>query len=317
MKSKYGLLLVAAIAATPFTAALAASGDTPIGPGGASGPAPRESANAVVAPSRGTGETSAATLTEAGALPAPEASFPSNGMATVAHGNVGKIGESIINWDSRTRGYTTTYPNRAIVFIERNGAHMCTGWLISANTIATAGHCVHSGGSSGSWYTASSYKIYPGRDGTSSPYGYCTVKWLRSTTGWTVNGDFKYDYGAMRLNCTVGNTVGWFGMYSPSVLTNQPAIIAGYPGDKPRTLWTSADKIRSYSTEMIAYRMDTVGGHSGSPIWHDKDDATATNGAWGIGVHNYGVGAFGSNANSAARLTSTRINNYITWINTP
>lgn len=317
MKNKYGLMLIAALAATPATLAFAASGDTPAGPNGVTGAPPREAANAVVTPSRGSGGTDIASLTEMGALPAAEASFPPNGMATVAHGKVGKQGESIINWDSRTRGYTTTYPNRAIVFIEYNGSHMCTGWMISANTIATAGHCVHSGGRTGAWYTASKYKIYPGRDGTVSPYGYCTVKWVRSTTGWVSSGDFKFDYGAMRLNCTVGNTVGWFGMYSPATLTNQPAIIAGYPGDKPRTLWTSADKIRYYSTEMLGYRMDTVGGHSGSPIWHDKDEATASNGAWGIGIHNYGVGAFGSNTNAAARLTSTRINNYISWINTP
>lgn len=68
---------------------------------------------------------------------------------------------------------------------------------------------------------------------------------------------------------------------------------------------------------MIAYRMDTVGGHSGSPIWHDRDEALASDGAWAIGVHNYGVGAFGTNANSAARLTSSRIANYAKWRDAP
>lgn len=310
-------LFVAAMV-VPLGVAQAASGDRPTGPGGVVGPAPSASeATAVVAPSRGAASSSADALREAGAIAAGEQAFPANGMSTVAYGSTGLKGESIINWDSRTRAYTTSYPNRAIVFIEYNGAHLCTGWLYASNMVATAGHCVHTGGSSGSWRTASLYKVYAGRDGTVSPYGFCTVKWLRSVTGWTVSNNFRFDYGAMRLNCTVGNTVGWFGMYEHTSPVGQPAIVGGYPGDKPRTQWTSADRIRYVSTEMIGYRMDTVGGHSGSPVWHDRDEGLATSGAWGIGVHNYGVGALGTTANSAARLTAARITNYVNWKNQP
>ncbi len=311
----HALFVVAA--ATPLGSALAASGDVPTGPGGVAGAAPRAEAAAVVTPSRGAATVTLDALRDAGAVIPGEEAFPANGMATVAYGKVGKKGESIINWDSRTQAYTLYYPNRAIVFIEYSGSHLCTGWLYSPNTIVTAGHCVHTGGSSGAWRSANLYKVYPGRNGRASPYGYCTVKWLRSVVGWTVSGNYRYDYGAMRLNCNVGNTVGWFGMYQHASPVGQPAIIGGYPGDKPRTQWTSADRIRYVSPEMIGYRMDTVGGHSGSPIWHDRNEGLATNGAWGIGVHNYGVGALGTNANSAARLTTARINNYITWKNQP
>ena len=159
------------------------------------------------------------------------------------------------------------------MFIELNGAHLCTGWLYSPRDVATAGHCVHTGGAGGTWRNRTQMRVYPGRNGTASPFGSCTVARPSSVVGWTQNGDFRFDYGHMRLNCTVGNTVGWFGMYAHPSPTNQPAIIGGYPGDKPRTQWTSADKIRSFSNEMLSYRMDTVGGHSGSPIWHDRDEA--------------------------------------------
>ncbi len=317
MRNSMRHLLAAALVAAPFGTAFAAPRDAPVAPSGTLGKAPSAEAAATIRPSRGTGASSAEAVRATGAVLVGEEAVAASSLGTVAHGAFGVQPESVINWDSRTRGYTTTYPNRAIVFIEYDGAHLCTGWLYSSNTIATAGHCVHTGGSSGAWRTASKYKIYPGRDGTSSPYGYCTVKWLRSVTGWTVNNDFKYDYGAMRLNCTIGNTVGYFGMYTPSAPTGQPAIVAGYPGDKPRTLWTAADKIRDYSNEMIGYRMDTIGGHSGSPIWHDRDEGLSSSGAWGFGVHNYGVGAFGSNMNAAARLTSARITNYVNWKNTP
>ena len=51
-------------------------------------------------------------------------------------------------------------------------------------------------------------------------------------TGWTVSANEEYDYGAVKLNCTVGNTVGWFGITSADP-TNFPSIVGGYPGDKP------------------------------------------------------------------------------------
>ena len=313
------LLLIAAAVVPMSTATLAASGDTPVASSGAVGRAPVASSAAAagVAPSLGTGSTNQDEVASSGATVAPSQPFPENGLATVAHGSLGPEPESIINWDSRTRAYTTSYPNRAIVFIELNGAHLCTGWMYSPRMVVTAGHCVHTGGTSGAWRARTQMRVYPGRDGTASPYGFCTVARLHSVLGWTRDKNFRFDYGAMRLNCNVGNTVGWFGLYTPSEPTGLAAIIGGYPGDKPRTQWTAADKIRSYSNEMISYRMDSVGGHSGSPIWNDRDEGLASNGAWGFGVHNYGVGAFGSNMNSAARLTGVRIQNYINWRNQP
>ena len=296
-----------------MSAAALANGDAPVSPGGRAGAAPAAEATAMIAPSLGTGSTSAAEIIASGAVQTP--TTVKSGLDSVAYGAFGKPLESIINWDSRTRAHTTSYPNRAIVLLTYNGAHLCTGWLYGTNMVATAGHCVHTGGSSGSWRNPALYRVYPGKDGTASPYGSCGVTRLSSVTGWTQSKDFHYDYGALRLNCTIGNTVGWFGMYNNTAPNNTPAIIGGYPGDKPLTQWTSADKIRASSTTMLAYRMDTVGGHSGSPIWHDRDEALATTGAWGIGVHNYGVGAFGTNMNSAARLTSARITNYVNWRN--
>lgn len=222
--------------------ALADSKDRPVSPQGA-GVEIAPSDDALITPMKGTGLVSTEELAMRGAKAAAPANFPATSLDTVARGKVGAV-ESVINWDSRTRGYTVDYPNRAIVFIEYNGDHLCTGYMYAPNMVATAGHCVHTGGSSGAWRTKSLYKVYAGRDGTASPYGFCTVARLNSVLGWTRDGDFHYDYAAMRLNCTIGNTVGWFGMYTPSGGMNQPAIIAGYPGDKPRTLWTSADKIR-------------------------------------------------------------------------
>ena len=244
-----------------------------------------------------------------------EAAPGDSGLGSVAYGATGPDrGESIINWDSRTRAYTTRYPNRAVVYIEYNDKAHCTGWLYAKNMVATAGHCVHTGGSSGSWYNRNSFRVYPGKDKNSNPYGSCGVSRLHSVKGWTQNDDPKYDYGAMRLNCSVGNTVGWFGMYHSKYPRNNPAIITGYPGDKNRTQWTSADKIRDTHARMLGYRMDTINGMSGSPIWHDRAQATHATGAWGFCIHNYGTGLnLFSNMNSCAYLYRARIDNYVRW----
>lgn len=308
--------LAAVIAAVPLGAAWAGPGDAPVSPNGPVA-APRGEAASVIAPSRGTGTAGPNELRSRDAVLVGEQAVTANGLATVAYGKRFAQPESVINWDSRTRSYTLNYPTRAIVYIEYNGGHLCTGWLYGPNIIATAGHCLHTGGSSGSWRQARLYRVYPGRDGTASPWGSCGVTRMWSTVGWVSNGNFRYDYGAMRLDCSIGNTVGWFGMYDDAAPLNHPAIIGGYPGDKPKDQWTSADKIRAATTEMLGYRMDTIGGHSGSPIWHDRSEALSANGAWAIGVHNYGVGAIGTNMNGAARLTAARISNYTSWRNAP
>ena len=139
---------------------------------------------------------------------------------------------SIYGTDNRVRiTPTTTFPARAVVQITRNGGAHCTGWLISADTVATAGHCLHTGGNGGSWYTG--LVVWPGRNGSYAPYGSCTTRYASSVSGWVRNNDETYDYGTIKLNCRVGNTTGWFGFWSQSAgLAGQVAIVQGYPGEK-------------------------------------------------------------------------------------
>jgi glutamyl endopeptidase len=84
--------------------------------------------------------------------------------------------KSIIGVDSRSLvSATTTFPWRAIALVTFDGGR-CTGWFISKDTVVTAGHCVHTGGTAGKWQT--NVRVYPGRNGTASPYGVCTAKRL-------------------------------------------------------------------------------------------------------------------------------------------
>ena len=219
--------------------------------------------------------------------------------------------EVIIGVDRRERVYTTDFPSRARVLITFTGGR-CSGNLINKNTVVTAGHCVHTGGSGGAWRQRTSYKVYAGANGSSTPYGYCTAKSLHSVTGWTSSNSEEYDYGAIKLNCTVGTTVGWYG-YNTASPSSAPAVVGSYPGDKPLTQWIHGDKVRALTTNQLFYGNDTTPGSSGAGVWWDS------NGAILIGVHAYGTHGTGSHAlyNHGIRITSSVASNFSAWASLP
>ena len=227
---------------------------------------------------------------------------------------LGQAPESIIGPDTRYPiTTTTTYPFRAVAemdLTQGTSSGRCTAWFIGPDTVATAGHCVHSGGSSGVWST--NVRVFPGRSGSTTPYGSCTARRLYSVTGWTANGDTNYDYGAVKLNCSIGSTVGWFGLHWQSAsLTGQPTIIDGYPGDKPYTQWGSNDVVRETDDRKLQYDNDTVGGMSGSPVYN----SVACN-PCAIAIHTNGVFG-GSPHNRGTRIVEPVFNNLIAWRNAP
>jgi glutamyl endopeptidase len=223
--------------------------------------------------------------------------------------------ETIIGTDQRVKvNPTTTYPGRAVALITFDGGR-CTGWLYGKDIVATAGHCVHTGGSNGAWRT--NVRVYPGRNGSSSPYGSCAARRLHSVDGWTRDGNQEYDYGAIKLNCSIGNTTGWFGYWWQSAsLQNLPSIISGYPGDKPLEQWRSNDSIRVSQTNKVFYQNDTVGGMSGSAVYYNRPSGSPfCSGVCSMGIHAYGLfnGPPYNTNNSATRITEARFNNLKAW----
>jgi glutamyl endopeptidase len=228
--------------------------------------------------------------------------------------------ETILGTDLRSRFYSTVYPHRAIGLITFDqpglGSFLCTGWLISPNTVATAGHCVHSGGLNGNFST--NVVFFPARDGASTPNGSCAATSLFAVAGWTDSALASHDYGAIKLNCTIGNTVGWFGL-TKAAKKGDHALVAGYPGDKPLEQWGSFGAISATDMRQLYYFNDTFGGMSGSPVYQPDSRGSACKEVCAMAIHAYGIGGPGKAAtqNHGPRITKAVYNNFLTWIAAP
>ena len=307
-----GMTVVVTMLATGLTVATAPAGatpssvrpDTPVASDGSRMSVPMRATVGGVSGFAGTGETVNANRTA-----------PSGSSAT-ALGT-----ESIFGPDNRIRiNPTTSFPARAVVMITRSGGAHCTGWMYGPDIVATAGHCVHTGGSGGSWYTG--LTVWPGRNGASAPYGSCSVRQLYSVTGWTVNDDEAFDYGAIKLNCTVGNRTGWFGYWwQAASLAGASTLINGYPGEKPfGQQWRGDSVARTVAvsqTNQIFYSNDTTGGMSGSPIYQNRPAGSSwCTGFCSMGIHAYGFPHNGyphNTYNHGTRITQARFNNLQAW----
>jgi len=203
---------------------------------------------------------------------------------------------------------TAAFPYRAVVFIKVNGGR-CSGFLYGKDIVATAGHCVHGGGSAGKWYKDA--VVWPGRDDRFVPYGPCKGRKLYSVAGWVERGDERYDLGAIKLDCEIGKLTGWFGLATESDVTGFASEVAGYPADKGLGQWTHKDSVRQTSDLQIFYQNDTEGGMSGGPVFLDL----AGCGICSMSVHAYYLHGQTphSDHNHGVKLTPEVYNTLIAW----
>lgn len=211
---------------------------------------------------------------------------------------------AVLGLDTKVQLKPSVYPYRATALITI-GQGRCTGWMAGPDTVITAGHCLNKG-FGGAWYNLSDYTIYPGHDGTSAPYGKCSAQRLYTTEGWAISGNTMYDYGAIKLNCQVGNATGWFGFAASATTKGLPALVNGYPGDKPLGQWGAFDSVRKETANWVYYKSDTFAGMSGAPVWYDAGKRVLA-----IAIHTYSV----PNFNRGSRVTASVFKNIKTWKN--
>ena len=215
---------------------------------------------------------------------------------------------SVIGKDTRKRvENTAAYPYRAItpLFIRFSSGSVtnCTGFLISSNTVVTAGHCLYNKSTG----VAENVTAIPGRNAQDSPFGFCLGKDAYTVTGWLHSENPLYDYGAVKLDCSIGNTVGWFGFrWTPASLTRTSVTITGYPNDKKPgfSMWTASGKIASTGQRQVLYTIPTAEEQSGSPVY---------NGYYALAIHAYGLSKSHPHDNAGTRITQAAFDNLLAW----
>ncbi|WP_426107724.1 trypsin-like serine peptidase [Massilia sp. TSP1-1-2] len=170
-----------------------------------------------------------------------------------------------------------------------------TGFFIGSRALVTAGHCVYLH-DHGGW--ATKIEVSPGANGAVRPYGSVVSTTFRSVSGWVNNKKPECDYACVVLPTGAfnGRNLGkfGFGVFDGQQLLAKPAVLSGYPGDKPLEMWGMRRRIKTVTSKTLIYDIDTVGGQSGAPVYIKLNGQRFV-----VGIHNYGNAA----GNSATRVT--------------
>lgn len=212
--------------------------------------------------------------------------------------------------DDRVPVDTRAYPYRAAVWLGRaDGSQLGTGWLVNENTVITAAHVVtHE--TNKSWEHPGQDKIIPGRHLNDKPWGSCgwSQMWvprayIERASG---QGDQRYDYAIIKLDCNVGKQTGWFAAFwTTARLKEQILGLSGYPGnlsiDGSRQYYHN-DYVRDEPEGLVVHGADATDGQSGSPVFQFVRKDVCPN-ACVMGVHTGSWGEF----NRAVRFSKESI----------
>jgi len=158
-----------------------------------------------------------------------------------------------------------------------NQTHWCSGGAVNTGSkrlVVTAGHCIHTGGSGGTWML--NWIFIPGYDRGGEPRGRFPAYWFHSSTGWTVDANWQRDFGFVVTHNNgsgqrVVDAAGGHG-FRVNGSFSRFIHIAGYPGNRDGGevqwyCWGTTDQWPGAS----AYRLgcDFGGGVSGGPWLED------------------------------------------------
>jgi hypothetical protein len=153
--------------------------------------------------------------------------------------------------------------------------YIASGVLLDAQTVLTAGHCVHSG--KGGEFSQN-VVVMPAFDGDSDAFGSASSAALYTFTGWTASGDLNYDMGFIRLRRPVGYLTGWLGTFyntSSSFWASTTFRASGFPGAcfayAPNRLYSTTGFWDGIGTNRVEANVSSncwIGGMSGGGAYY-------------------------------------------------
>ncbi len=174
------------------------------------------------------------------------------------------------------------YPYSSVVYIEAtfpNGeSYLGSGAVVGENDVLTASHVVYSSTRGG---LAEDIDVYPGRDGSDSPFGSYDAD---SANYFLVDqdGDDKVtaeesedDVAILGFDSAFGNETDWFGLDPHGIpgnynLTGYPGLYADSTG--PRMTNDFGYVTASANPDVYYYTgIESNPGNSGGPLWHSGD----------------------------------------------
>lgn len=131
-----------------------------------------------------------------------------------------------------------------------------TGFLFASNAVATAAHVLYNENHS----IAKEVTFWlPGGTGPLANY---TASQMAIPQEYMDTLDSNFDWAMFHINSTVGNTVGYFG-WTTNISVNTTVQVIGYPSSQ---MMIAGKQVKSVTTTMIKYDVDTSAGQSGSPV---------------------------------------------------